>query len=120
MPAKRGDRINEEFRRELSSIIQTEVKDPGIGAGMISVVHTDVTRDLSHAKVYLSIYGSESQKAKALAAIERASGFIKREMAARIKLRRMPELHFIMDDSIEYAVNMSEKINEVLSPGDDD
>lgn len=115
MASNRSDRINEEFRRELSDILQTEVKDPGLSAGMVSVVHTDVTRDLSHAKIYLSIYGTEKQKTKALGAVERATGFIKRELAARIQLRRMPELHFIIDNSIEYAVNISEKIDEVMS-----
>lgn len=120
MPAKRQDRINEEFRRELSDIIQTEVKDPGLSGGMVSVVHVNVTRDLSHAKIYLSIYGTEKQKTKALAALERAGGYIKKELSARTKLRRMPELHFIVDDSIEYAVNMSGKINEVMASENED
>ena len=113
MPSFRAQRINEEVRRDVENILTTEVKDPGL-MGMLSVVRAEVTRDLAHAKLYISVYGDEAKAEDVLPALERANGFIRRELAQRLELRRVPELHFVADDSIAYAVNMSQLIDQVV------
>lgn len=97
----------------MENILSTAVKDPGL-AGMVSVVRAEVTRDLAHAKLYISVYGEKAQLEQAIEALERANGFIRRELAQRLDLRRVPELHFVADDSIAYAVNMSQLIDQVV------
>ena len=82
MPSFRAQRINEEVRREVENILTTEVKDPGL-MGMLSVVRAEVTRDLAHAKLYISVYGDEAKAEDVLPALERANGFIRRELAQR-------------------------------------
>ena len=114
MPSFRTQRINEEVRREIEAIIATAVKDPGL-SGMVSVVRAEVTRDLAHAKIYISVYGDKAQLYSAIEGLARANGFIRRELAQRLELRRVPELHFVADDSIAYAVNMSQLIDQVVN-----
>ncbi len=110
----RTDRIGVEMQREISDIIH-ELKDPRI-CGMISVTRVDVTRDLRHAKVYVSVYHQDQAAAKkCFNAIEAAGGYIRREVGSRILIRYTPQLHFVMDDSIEYGVRMTHRINEVLA-----
>ena len=92
MPSFRTQRINEEVRREIEAIIATAVKDPG-----------------------LSVYGDKAQLDSAIEGLARANGFIRRELAQRLELRRVPELHFVADDSIAYAVNMSQLIDQVVN-----
>ena len=109
----RSQRINEEFRREIEDILSHNMKDPGLAA-LASVVRVEATRDLSNAKVYVSVMGSEKDRSESMEALHRAGGFIRRELAGRIKLRRVPNLVFISDDSIEYAVDMAQKIAQVI------
>jgi len=107
MPAyNRIDRISEEIRRELSNIIR-DLKDPGLPQ-MVSVTKVEVTRDLSFAKAYISVFGNEKIQKDALAALKRATGFIRKETAHRVKLRAVPEFTFILDDSIAYGSHISE------------
>jgi ribosome-binding factor A len=113
MATVREQRINEEFRREIEDIIAHSLKDPGLRA-MMSVVRVEVSRDISHAKVYLSLMGSDEESGDSLEAIKRAGGFIRRELAKRSALRRVPNLVFVHDDSIAYAVEMSQKIAQVV------
>ena len=80
MPSFRTQRINEEVRREIEAIIATAVKDPGL-SGMVSVVRAEVTRDLAHAKIYISVYGDKAQLDSAIEGLARANGFIRRELA---------------------------------------
>jgi len=109
---KRITRINEEVKREISIIIQQEIKDPRL-AVMISVVNVDVTSDLKFAKIYVSTFCSKEEKEKVSEALKKASPYIKREIAKRINLRITPELIFILDDSIEYGAKMSKLIDDV-------
>jgi ribosome-binding factor A len=113
MPSVRQSRINEEFRREIEDILTNSVKDPGLSA-MVSIVRVEVTRDLSNAKAYVSLMGSEKERADSLSAIRRAGGFIRKELASRITLRRVPSLVFVSDDSIAYAIDMAQKIAQVV------
>ncbi len=83
---------------------------------MVSVTAVRVTKDLRYAKVYTSVFGSEEEKKDAMAALKNASGFVRREIGQRIQLRYTPEITFLLDDSIEHGVHISNLINETLYP----
>lgn len=109
----KNTRINGEVQKELSRIIQYEIKDPRIHA-MTSVTQVIVTPDLKECKAFISVLGDEQAQADTLAGLKSASGFIRRELARSINLRNTPEITFFMDQSIEYAINMSKKIDDVM------
>ncbi|MGN0437981.1 MAG: 30S ribosome-binding factor RbfA [Lachnospiraceae bacterium] len=109
----KGTRINGEVQKELSRIIQYEIKDPRIHA-MTSVTQVMVTPDLKECRAYISVLGNEQEREDTLAGLKSASGYIRRELARSINLRNTPEITFVMDNSIEYAINMSKKIDDVL------
>lgn len=110
--SNRIGRINEEIQRELSSIIEIDLKDPRLET-MITVLRVDTTQDLKYCKIYISILGNDEQKQAAMEGIKDATGFIRRELAHRINLRNTPELLFNLDNSTEYAIKMSKLIDEV-------
>lgn len=109
----KNTRINGEVQKELSRIIQYEIKDPRIHS-MTSVTQVMVTSDLKECKAYISVLGDEQAREETLAGLQSASGYIRRELARSINLRNTPEITFVMDNSIEYAINMSKKIDDVL------
>lgn len=112
MPAyKRIDRISEEIRKELCNIIR-ELKDPGLSQ-MVSVTKVDVTKDLSIAKAYVSVFADEEKQNEALKALKRAAGFIRKEVAHRVNLRAVPEFSFILDDSIAYGSHIDELLKNL-------
>lgn len=108
----KNTRINGEVQRELSRIISREIKDPRI-APMTSVVDAVVTSDLKQCKAYISVLGNDEEKEETMTGLNSAVGYIRRELAHSINLRNTPEITFILDDSIEYGVNMSKKIDEL-------
>lgn len=110
----KNTRINGEVQKELSRIISREIKDPRIHA-MTSVTQVMVTPDLKECKVYISVLGDDQAKEDTLAGLKSASGYIRKELARSINLRNTPEITFYIDESIEYAINMSKKIDDVLS-----
>lgn len=112
MRHQRIDRISEEVKKELSRIIREDVKDPRIGE-MASILRVDVSGDLRHAKVYVSVLGDEEEKASTMEGLDRAAGFIRKELGQALSIRYIPELNFILDTSIEYSVDISKKIREV-------
>ena len=105
-------RINEEVMRELSNIIRGEIKDPRIHP-MTSVVAVEVAPDLKTAKAYISVLGNEKAQADTIAGLRSAEGFIRRALAKSINLRNTPQITFVLDQSIEYGIAMSQKIDEV-------
>ncbi|EJW15557.1 30S ribosome-binding factor RbfA [Paenibacillus alvei] len=107
----RSGRVGEQMKKELSQLIQTEIKDPRIG--FITVTGVDVTNDLSQAKVYLSVMGNEEQKEQSMKALEKASGFLRSEIGKRIRLRHTPELLFKIDSSIEYGSHIEKLLGEI-------
>ena len=109
----KNTRINGEVQKELSRIINYEIKDPRIHA-MTSVTQVMVTPDLKECKAYISVLGDAQDQADTLAGLRSAAGFIRRELARRIILRNTPEITFYMDQSIEYAIHMSKKIDDVM------
>lgn len=111
MANNRIERIKEEVLRELASVIRT-LKDPRIPE-MTSVVAVDVTKDLKYAKAHISVMGSEEDKANALAALKSASGFIRREISARLNLRITPEFSFVLDRSVDYGIRINDLISKI-------
>jgi ribosome-binding factor A len=109
----RTNRISEEMKKELSSIIQNELKDPRLPR-LVSIISVNVTRDLRYAKIYISVMGSDEEKKNALAALKSASGFIRREVGKRMLIRYTPEMQFELDNSIENGVYINKLINETL------
>ena len=110
----KNTRINEEVLHELSNIIRGEIKDPRINP-FTSVVAVEVAPDLKTCKAYISVLGDEKSQADTLAGLKSAQGFIKVKLAKRINLRNTPDITFIMDQSIEYGVKMSHKIDELTA-----
>lgn len=104
-------RINNEVQRELSEIIR-DVKDPRIHP-LASIAAVEVATDLKTCKVYVSVIGSEEDRFKTQEGLKSASGYMRRELAHRLNLRNTPQLNFIMDTSIEDAMAMMKKIDEV-------
>lgn len=108
----KNNRINGEVMRALSSIIR-EVKDPRVGL-MTSVMDVYVAPDLKTCKVYISVLGGEEERENTLAGLNSAKGFIRHELARIVNLRNTPELKFVMDESIQYGVDMAKRIDEVM------
>ncbi|MCH5339123.1 MAG: 30S ribosome-binding factor RbfA [Acetatifactor sp.] len=110
----KNTRINGEVQRVLAEVIQGEIKDPRISP-WTSVVAVEVAPDLKSCKAWISVLGDEEARKATLEGLKSAEGFIKRQLARTINLRNTPELTFVMDQSIEYGVNMSKKIDEVMA-----
>jgi ribosome-binding factor A len=104
-------RLRELLRAEISAIVQKEMKDPRIG--FVSVTDVEVSPDLRHAKVFVSILGDEAAKAKTMAGLANAQGFIRTELGGRIRLRRVPELLFRLDESIEHGARVQRLLRRV-------
>jgi len=102
MSENRVRRVAEQIKKDVSQIIVAEIKDPRI-AGMTSVTDVELSKDLRHASVYVSVYGSETEREETLQTLARASGFVRSEIGRRIRLRYTPEINFFLDTSIEYG-----------------
>ena len=108
----KNTRINGEVLKELSSIIRGEIKDPRIHP-MTSVMAVEVAPDLTTCKAYISVLGNDEAKKATITGLKSAEGYIRRQLAKNLNLRNTPEIRFILDESIEYGVNMSKMIDEV-------
>ena len=108
----KNTRINGEVQKELSSIIRGEIKDPRIHP-MTSVMAVEVAPDLKTCKAYISVLGNQEAKEATIRGLNSAEGYIRRQLARKLNLRNTPEIRFILDESIEYGVNMSKLIDDV-------
>ncbi len=108
----KNTRINSEVQKELSNILREGIKDPRI-APFTSVTSVEVAPDLKTCKAYISVLGDEKAQQDTLEGLKSAEGYIRRELAHTVNLRNTPEITFIVDQSIEYGVNMTRKIDEV-------
>lgn len=108
----KNTRINGEILKELSNIIRSEIKDPRINP-MTSVVAVEVAPDLKTCKAYISVLGDEKSQQDTITGLKSAEGYIRRQLARTVNLRNTPEIRFILDQSIEYGINMSKLIDEV-------
>lgn len=114
----RTERVAEAIREELMDIIQKDLKDPRIG--IASVTHVDVSRDLKHAHVLLSVLGDNQEKADCLECLTKAAGRIKNELGKRIRLRTLPELSFTIDMTVEHSLKIAKILHELKVEGTDE
>lgn len=110
----KNNRINSEVLKEIAQIIRDEIKDPDVDP-LVSVTKVEVTPDLQFCKCHVSTLGSEEELTKTVEGLERAKGYIRRELAHRINLRKTPMLVFVPDRSMEYAIEMSKRIDELIA-----
>ena len=107
----RPDRLAQQLKTEISYILARELKDPRVG--FVTITTAKVSPDLRQAQVYFSVFGSPVKQKETLAILNRSTGFIRRQLGSRVKLRHTPELQFIFDDSIEYGAKMDNLLSEV-------
>lgn len=112
MNIKRANRIGEEIRRIISELLLNGLKDPRINS-MTSISNVDVTRDLSYAKIYVSVFGNEEEKKDTIDGLNSAKGFIRKTIGSNLDIRYIPEPIFILDESIEEGIRMSKLIEEI-------
>ena len=112
MSGHKIERINEDVKRELTAIFR-ELKDPRITNSFISIVRVEVTNDLSYCTVYISAIEGKEKAEIAVQGLKSATGFIKRELGIRLKLRHIPALIFMATDSIEFGANISKMLNNL-------
>lgn len=105
MKQVRVSQIGEEIKRVISQLLRTKLKDPRI-SDMVSITEVRVTNDLSYAKVFVSVFGTEDEKKDTLEGIRNAEGFIKKEIGRNVKMRIMPKLIFELDDSVEESLRL--------------
>ena len=108
----KNTRVNTEVMHELSNILRGGIKDPRV-AEFTSVVAVEVAPDLKTCKAYISVLGDEKAQADTIKGLQSAEGYIRRELAHSLNLRNTPEIRFILDQSIEYGVAMSKKIEDI-------
>ena len=114
----KNTRVNGEVMRVLAEVIRSEIKDPRINP-MTSVVAVEVAPDWKTCKAWISVLGNEESQKDTLAGLKSAEGYIRNQLARKINLRNTPEIRFIIDQSIEYGVNMSRMIDEVNRADDE-
>lgn len=112
MNGKRVNRISSEIKKIISSLILTELKDPRI-TNMTSVSYVKVSNDLSFADVFISVLGDERTKKESLEGLEKAKGFIKKELGSQLDLRHIPELRFRIDESLDRGMHIEELLAQI-------
>ncbi len=111
-------RLSEDIRRELSSAV-SGVKDPRVAEGFVTITRCEVTNDMSYCKVWVSCMGGEERTAKAVEGMRAAGGYFKKQIAARIRMRKIPELIFQADNSLEYSEHIEDIIAHLPKPVED-
>ena len=111
--SRRTERVNELLREEISQIIASQLKDPRLGSGLVTVTEVDVSPDLRNANVYVSHLGPEEERRDVLRALESASHYLHAELLRRLTMRRVPELRFRFDPSLERGARLTELIHSV-------
>jgi ribosome-binding factor A len=110
---RRVSRVAELIKREVSQMLLNGIKDDRVGTGMVSVTDVDVSGDLQHAKIFVSIYGTQEAKAETMAGLKSATGFVRSELGARVRLRRTPEVIFVEDRSLERGTKVLSLLNQL-------
>jgi ribosome-binding factor A len=110
MASKRIARLNEQVRRELTSLLQLSVRDPRIG--IVTVTDVEISPDLYHAKVFYSVMGGAEERDSAAQGLRAAAGFLRTEIGRRMHIRRAPELHFTYDNTLQHAMHIEQLLRE--------
>lgn len=113
MDKKRIKRIESELKKEISLMINSDIKDPRI-APITSITDIELTDDLQSAKIFVSVLGSDFEKSETIYGLQNSIGFIKRELGKRMNLRHIPDLKIILDEHIEEAIRMEKLISDVI------
>ena len=108
---RRSERVSGQLRRELAQMIQREIKDPEVG--FVSVSDVEVSRDLAHAKVYVTVF-NPGQASASIKALKRAAGFLRTRLGQELSMRNIPQLHFLHDDSVETGQRMDSLIERAV------
>ena len=114
---RRTERVNNLIRQEISELLQRQVKDPRLGS-FVAVTEVSTSPDLRHAKIFISRIGSQEEKQEILSVLASASGFLRKELARRLRLRRIPELSFQWDDYIERGAHLLQLIDQITPDKD--
>lgn len=114
MSNARSARIADQIQRSLAELIRTEVRDPRVG--LVTLTGVELSRDQSHAKVYFTVMGAGADAGEATLGLTHAAGFLRSELAHRLTTRKVPELHFHFDESVERGVRLSRLIDEAVKP----
>lgn len=112
---RRVSRISSLIKKEVSQMLLNDIKDDRVGSGMVSITDVDVSGDLQHAKIFVSIYGTEEAKAETMEGLQSCTGFVRKGLGDRLRLRRTPEVLFVEDTSLERGdriLNLLNKISE--------
>lgn len=110
---RRVSRVAELIRREISLMLLQGIKDERVGTGMVSVTNVVVSGDLQHAKIFVSVYGSDEARELTMDGLKSATHFVRRELGHRIRLRRTPEIAFIEDRGIEQGTQLLSLLNKI-------
>ena len=113
----RTDRVGERIRAELSELLLRRVREPAVDG--VTITHVDVTRDLQTARVYYRVLAETASRRDVARALRRAQGFLRRELGGRLRLRRIPDLRFLHDDSVEQQDRLVRLFDEIREPGTD-
>jgi ribosome-binding factor A len=113
--SRRVSRVSSLIKREVSQMLLNEIKDDRVGAGMVSITDVDVSGDLQHARIFVSIYGTKEAKIETMAGLKSSTAFVRRELSNRMRLRRAPEVTFLEDVSLERGDRMISLIDRVVS-----
>jgi ribosome-binding factor A len=111
--SRRVERISSLIKREVSQMLVSGIKDDRVGAGMVSITDVDVSGDLQHAKIFVSIYGTDAARAETMEGLLSAAKYVRSELGHRMKLRRTPDIYFQEDRSIERGTNMLTLLNKI-------
>ncbi len=111
--SRRVSRVAELIKREVSQMLIHDIKDDRVGSGLVSVTDVVVSGDLQHAKIFVSVYGSEEAKIETMAGLKSATGFVRTELGQRVRLRRTPEVIFQEDPSIERGTKVLSLLNQL-------
>lgn len=110
---RRTERINDLLREEIAELVRREVKDPRLG-GLVSILEVQVSPDLKNAKVYVSVLGTDEEKASTFVALDAAAHFIQRQLGKRLTIRRTPELTFVADETIQEGARIMGLLDDAL------
>lgn len=113
MGFKRADKVSEAIKREISVMLNQEVKDPGIH--FVTVTAVETTDDLRHARIFVSILGDEKTRQESMDGLERAKGFLRGELGHRLQLRYTPEIQFRLDKSLDHSMKIRGILNDLKS-----
>ncbi len=113
MSKRRQERMSVEIQRVLAQILRDQIKDPRVDFSTVSVTRVDVSPDLGHARINISILGGAEKQQEIMKVLEKAKGFVRTELAQGIQLRHAPELEFRLDKSIEHGIRISSLLDEI-------